>query len=138
MSKEIKYHFYLKDTKSKVPTPIIFVFNKGSFRRKIGVGEKMLPLWWDVENECAIEDSRQKKAEKALAKRVNRNLARLREELDELFEEYNGVDKLTPNHTDGEDLLEELFARAAAIIGGKVKANDDEDKASRKTPQRVL
>ena len=98
----------------------------------------MLPLWWDVENECAIEDSRQKKAEKALAKRVNRNLARLREELDELFEEYNGVDKLTPNHTDGEDLLEELFARAAAIIGGKVKANDDEDKASRKTPSEFF
>ncbi len=138
MSKEIKFHFYLKDTKSKVPTPINFVFNKGSFRRKIGVGEKMLPLWWDIENECAIEDSRQKKAEKALAKRVNRNLARLREELDELFQEYNGVDKLTPNHTDGEDILEELFARAAAIIGGKVKANDEEDRASRKTPSEFF
>ena len=138
MAKTVRYHFYLKDSQSKEPTPINFVMNKGSFRKKFSVGEKMLPLWWDIENECAIEDSRQKKAEKALAKRVNRNLARLREELDDLFQEYNGVDKLTPNHTDGEDLLEELFARAAAIIGGTVKANDEEDKASRKTPSEFF
>ena len=138
MAKEVRYHFYLKDTKSKVPTPINFVMNKGSFRRKVGVGEKILPLWWDIDNECAIEDSRQKKAEKALAKRVNRNLTRLRADLDELFEEYNGVEKLSPNHTEGIDIIEELYARAAAIIGGKINTDDAEDKAARKTPSQFF
>lgn len=138
MAKEIRYHFYLKNIKSEVPTPINFVMNKGSFRRKVAVGEKILPLWWDVENECAIEDSRQKKQEKALAKRVNRNLTSLRSDLDELFEQYNGIEMLSPNHTDGVDYLEELFARAAAIIGGKLLTDAEEAKASRMTPTQFF
>lgn len=138
MAKEIRYHFYLKDNSSPVPTPINFVMNKGSFRRKVAVGEKIHPLWWDVENECAIEDSRQKKAEKALAKRVNRNLSRLRADLDELFSEYNGIEKLSPNHTEGVDYLEELFTRAAAIIGGKLQIDSAEEKASRLTPTQFF
>ena len=138
MAKEIRYHFYLKDNKSTVPTPINFVMNKGSFRRKVAVGEKILPLWWDVENECAIEDSRQRKQEKALAKRVNRNLARLRTDLDELFAEYNGIEKLSPNHTDGVDYLDELFTKAAAIIGGKLQIDSAEEKASRLTPTQFF
>ena len=129
MAKDIKYHFYLKDINSTTPTPINFVLSKGYFRKKVGIGESILPQWWDIETESAIEDSRQKKAEKALSKRVNRNLKHLRELLDEILEEYCGLDKLTPNHTEGDDYIQELFNKAKSIILGN--AEEEQKRAFR-------
>lgn len=134
MTKTLKYHFYLRDKKSTIPTPIFFVFNKGGFRAKKGIGESILPQWWDDKSECAIEDSRQTKNEKSLAKRVNKNLKRFREELDELFEDYNSADKLTPNHTDGDDILYELQKKSFEIIDGSLKKEKEETEKSRITP----
>ena len=134
MAKRISYHFYLKDKNSTKPTPINFVVNKGSFRKKIGIGESILPIWWDEEKECAVESNRQKKTDLALSKRVNKNINRLREELDELFRDFNGIDKLTPNHSDGEDYLQTLFTKAARIISGQIEMETMEEEEARKTP----
>ncbi len=125
-----RYHFYLKDINSSNPTPINFVFNKGTFRRKKAIGETILPELWDSKLEVAIEDNRQKKNEKALTKRVNKKLKHLRIDLDDLFDEYNGIDKLTPNHTDGENLLIELYNKACLIIDGAI---EEEQEAARKS-----
>lgn len=104
----------------------------------MGIGESIHPKWWDDENECAIESSNQKKAEKALAKRVNKNLMRLRDELDELFEEYNSIDKLTPNHTEGEDFILSLFEKAKNIINGQISKELKEEQEARKTPTKYF
>ena len=134
MAKDIRYHFYLKDINSKAPTPINCALNKGNFRKKIAIGETILPKWWDIENERAIEDNRQKKAEKALSKRVNRSLSHIRERLDEVIGEYIGLDKLSPNHTDGDDYIQEVFEKAKSIINGNAEEEQKKDKASRQTP----
>lgn len=138
MAKVIKYHFYLKDRNSTKPTPINFSVSAGGMRKRAGIGESILPQWWDEENECAIESTRQKKAERALSKRVNKNLNRLRSELDDLFRDYNAIEKLTPNHTDGEDYLLNLFADALNIINGQLVSEEKEDKESRKTPTKFF
>ena len=138
MAKVIKYHFYLKDKNSLKPTPINFSVSAGGVRKRMGIGESILPQWWDDENECAIESSRQKKTEKALAKRVNKNLRRLRDELDNLFEEYNAIDKLTPNHTQGEDYVLMLFEKVEGIISGQIETETEEEKESRKTPTQFF
>ena len=134
MAKKLTYHFYLKDKWSTKPTPINLAINSAGFRKKYGIGESISPEWWDDVEERAIEDNRQKKTEKALSKRVNRNLKRIRAELDPLFEEYNGIGKLTPNHTEGEDLLLALFDRVSAIVSGLIQEENEEEKASRITP----
>ena len=54
--------------------------------------------------------------------------------MDPLFEEYNGIDKLTPNHTEGEDLLLVLFDRVSVIVSGLIQEESEEDKSSRITP----
>ena len=138
MAKKLTYHFYLKDKNSTKPTPINFVLNKGAFRKKIGIGESILPIWWDEEKEGAIESNRQKKADLALSKRVNKNLKRLRNELDELFQEFNGIDKLTPNHTEGEDFLQTLYTKAAAIISGQIELETKEEEEARQTPTQFF
>lgn len=138
MAKVIKYHFYLKDKNSTKPTPINFSVSAGGMRKKMGIGESIHPQWWDEENECAIESSRQKKAEKALAKRVNKNLKRLRPELDNLFADYNAVDKLTPNHTQGEDMLLTLFDKVEDVINGQIETETKEEKEARKTPTQFF
>ncbi len=125
-----RYHFYLKDTNSCNPTPINFVFNKGTFRKKKAIGESILPELWDSELELAIEDNRQKKNEKALTKRVNKKLKHLRVDLDDLFDEYTAIDKLTPNHTDGENLLTELYNKACLIIDGAIEEEQEEARKS--------
>lgn len=134
MTKALKYHFYLRDKKSNIPTPIFFVFNKGRFRAKKSIGESILPTWWDDMTECAIEDSRQTKNEMRLAKRVNKNLKRFREDLDELFEDFNAADKLTPNHTDGYVILQDLRRKAFAIIDGCIQIEKEETERSKITP----
>ena len=138
MAKKLTYHFYLKDKNSPKPTPINFAVNINGQRRKLGIGESINPLWWDYENECAIESSRQKKAEKALSKRVNKNLNRLRTELDSLFAEYNAIDKLTPNHTQGEDYLFTLLKKAEDIINGQIVVETKEEQEARKTPTQFF
>ena len=138
MAKKLTYHFYLKDKNSTMPTPINFAINVNGQRKKMGIGESILPQWWDHDNECAIESSRQKKTEKALAKRVNKNLNRLRLELDSLFVEYKAVDKLTPNHTQGEDYLLTLFEKVADIINGQIDAEVKEEQDARKTPTQFF
>lgn len=134
MAKTLRYHFYLKDKYSSVPTPINFVFNKGTFRKKIGLGENIAPLWWDFKAECAIVDSRQTKSERQLANRVNKNLQRLRNALDELFEKYNSVEKLSPNHTEGEDVLYSIYKEASSIIEGSISQETEAARLSRLTP----
>lgn len=138
MAKGIKYHFYLKDKNSHEPTPINIAINKDGYRKKMGIGESIHPYWWDNKNECAIEDSRQKKNEKALARRVNKNLNRLRQELDTLFNDYSGIEKLSPNHTEGDDLMVELFDQVAKIISGQIERGKKEDKSSRITPSEFF
>ena len=138
MAKKLTYHFYLKDKNSTKPTPINFVLNKGSFRKKMGLGESILPLWWDEEKECAVESNRQRKTELALSKRVNKNLKRLREELDDLFKEFNGIEKLTPNHANGEDYLQTLFTKASKIISGQIETEKKEEEEARKTPTQFF
>ena len=138
MAKKLTYHFYLKDKNSTKPTPINFAVNINGQRKKMGIGESILPQWWDNEKECAIESSRQKKAEKALAKRVNKNLTRLREELDSLFVEFKAINKLTPNHTPGEDYLLTLFEKAGDIINGQIDVEAREEQEARKTPTQFF
>ena len=138
MSKAVKYHFYLKDKNSSKPTPINFSVSVGGTRKRMGIGESILPQWWDDENECAIESTRQKKAEKALSKRVNKNLMRLRDELDDLFADFNAIDKLTPNHTQGEDYLITLFEKVEGIISGQIEEENKEEKEARKTPTQFF
>ena len=138
MAKVIKYHFYLKDKNSSKPTPINFSVSAGGGRKRIGIGESILPQWWDDEKECAIESTRQKKTERALSKRVNKNLKRLRTELDTLFADYNAVDKLTPNHTEGEDVLLTLFMKAADIINGQIETEAKEEQDARKSPTQFF
>lgn len=134
MAKALKYHFYLRDRRSNVPTPINFVFRKGTFKRKIGIGESISPMWWDSKTECAIVDSRQTKSERQLANRVNKNLQRLRNALDELFEKYNSVEKLSPNHTEGEDVLYSIYKEASSIIEGSISQETEAARLSRLTP----
>lgn len=134
MAKVIKYHFYLKDKNSSKPTPINFSVCAGGVRKRMGIGESILPQWWDNENECAIESTRQKKTEKALARRVNKNLNRLRRDLDDLFEEYSAINKLTPNHTEGEDYLITLFQKTEGIINNQIETETKEELEARRTP----
>ena len=134
MAKALKYHFYLRDKQSNVPTPINFVFRKGAFKRKIGIGESIPPMWWDSKAECAIIDSRQTMSERLLANRVNKNLQRLRNALDELFEKYNSVEKLSPNHTEGEDILYSIYKEASSIIEGSISQETEAARLSRLTP----
>lgn len=138
MAKVVRYHFYLKNKNITKPTPINFSVSAGGMRKKMGIGESIHPQWWDEENECAIESTRQKKAEKALAKRVNKNLKRLRAELDNLFADYNAVDKLTPNHTEGEDILLTLFDKAENVINGQIETETKEEREARKTPSQFF
>ncbi len=138
MSKKLTYHFYLKNKNSTKPTPINFAVNAGGYRKKMGIGESILPRWWNEESESAIESNLQKKAERALAKRVNKNLNKLRSELDTLFEEYNAIDKLTPNHTEGEDYVQTLFEKASSIITGAIEDEAKDEEAARKTPTQFF
>ena len=138
MAKKLTYHFYLKDKNSTMPTPINFAININGQRKKMGIGESIHPQWWDYDNECAIESSLQKKTEKALAKRVNKNLNRLRIELNSLLNDYKAVGKLTPNHTQGEDYLLTLFEKVADIINGQIDAEVKEELDARKTPTQFF
>lgn len=134
MAKTIKYHFYLKDKESSVPTPINLVIRKVGHNFKKSTGESILPEHWDFNNETAIVSTAQKKNEIAIAKRVRKNLAKLRIDLDDLLEGYEGIDKLTPNHNEGIDVYEELFRRIEGIIDHTVATENEEAKRSKMTP----
>ena len=138
MAKDIKYHFYLKDKAALVPTPINFVINKGSFRGKKAIGENILPQWWDFEKERAIESNQQNRNEAILSKRVNRKITRIELDIEELFDDYVEVEKITPNHYEGKDILEELFQKVSAIIDNKVGQENKEEERSRITPTQFF
>ena len=74
-------------------------------RKKAGIDELILPKWWDKENERAIESNQQSRNDNAISKRVNKKISRISDELDELLVDYQALDKLTPNHTSGEDTV---------------------------------
>ncbi len=134
MGKHKEYHFYLKDKNSKIPTSINLAINKGTFRRKISIGMSILPEWWDAKKEQAIIDNRQTRASKSLSQKVNKHLSYLKDELDDLFDEYVDANSLSPKDTDGEEILEELFTRARQILNGAIDNEKKEAKKSRITP----
>lgn len=134
MANTIKYHFYLKDKDSNTLTPINLVYYQNSKRKKKGIGESISPEWWDATTERAIESNEQTKKERALSKRVNKNLNRLRAELDGLFEEYNGSARLSPNNYNGDDIQADLYKRVSDIVSNNVATENEEARKSRVTP----
>lgn len=138
MGKKIVYHFYLKDKKSLVPTPINFSIVVANRRKRRGIGESIPKKWWNSLDECAIESNQQTQREGQLSRRVNKKVQRIREELDELLRDYQAIDKLTQNHTSGQDSITTLFEQIDHIIDGKIEQEKKEEKQSRITPSQYF
>ena len=138
MGKKIVYHFYLKDKNSLEPTPINFSITVANNRKRRGVGESIQPKWWNSKDECAIESNQQTQRQGQLSKRVNKKVKRIREELDDLLLDYQAVDKLTPNHTAGQDSIATLFEQIDRIIDGEKVQEVKEEKQSKLTPSQYF
>lgn len=138
MAKKIVYHFYLKDSKCLKPTSILFSISVENRRKKAGIDELILPKWWDKENERAIESNQQSRNDNAISKRVNKKISRISEELDELLVDYQALDKLTPNHTSGEDTVSSLFEKIVKVIEGKKEQESIEASKARMTPTQFF
>ncbi len=131
---KLTYHFYLKDKNTINLTPINLHFGIGNFRKKIAIGESIFVHLWDIDKERAIISSSESRNNQALAKRVNRAINKLCIDLDDLFEEYSGISQLSPNHTEGYDLLHEFYIKVKDIVEGNISEEKEEARSSRITP----
>lgn len=131
--KATKFHFILKSEKDKEKPALIYVTFSLDKRYKLSIGENVPRKWWDDEAERAIVSSQQKQSENRHAKRLNKILDTLSENLETLFAAHYRWREVRPNIFGG-TIVQAIVSQVRGYIRSIHNQEEKEEKKKQLTP----